>query len=108
MAWHMGWEPARQISGTNWLAPYLMETLDDPYSAVRYIGQRSLKTVPGFGRLKFDYIAPAPRRVLAKSELLQTWDPAALPADERTKVLAAEKIGQLLQRRDQREVELLE
>jgi hypothetical protein len=108
MAWHMGWTPARQASGTNWLAPYLLETLDDPYSAVRYIGQRSLKSMPGFGRLNFDYIAPAPRRIMAKSELLQSWDAATLPATERVKVLTPEKIGGLLQRRDQREVELLE
>src|SRR6185503_13634093 len=78
IAWHMGWAPARQISSTNWLAPYLMETLDDPYSVVRYIGQRSLKTMPSFGRLSFDFIAPAPRRTFAKSELLQSWDSAAL------------------------------
>ncbi len=108
VAWHMGWVPARQVSGTNWLAPYLMETLDDPYSVVRYIGQRALKSVPGFERLDFDYISPAPSRVLAKSDLLQTWEPAKLPATERAKVLASEKIGQLLQRRDQREMELLE
>ena len=48
IAWHMGWSPAVQISETNWLVPYLAETLDDPYSAVRYIGQRSLKRIPGF------------------------------------------------------------
>ncbi|HEY0550275.1 MAG TPA: ammonia-forming cytochrome c nitrite reductase subunit c552, partial [Verrucomicrobiae bacterium] len=108
IAWHMGWAPARQVSGTNWLAPYLMETLDDPYSVVRYIGHRSLKTVPGFGRLNFDFIAPAPRRTFAKSELLQSWDSATVPTTERPKVLTPEKISQLLRRRDQREMELLE
>lgn len=108
IAWHMGWAPARQVSGTNWLAPYLMETLDDPYSVVRYIVQRSLKSVPGIGRLNFDFIAPAPRRTLAKSALLQSWDSATLPASDRAKVLTPEKISQLLQRRDQREMELLE
>jgi hypothetical protein len=108
IAWHMGWAPARQASGTNWLAPYLAETLDDPYSVVRYIGQRSLKTLPGFSRFDFDYIAPAPRRIMAKSELLQSWRADELTDTERAKVLSPQKIGQLIERRDHRPIELLE
>jgi len=108
IAWHMGWEPARQASGTNWLIPYLAETLDDPYSVVRYIGQRSLKTIPGRKTLPYDYIAPAGQRVLLKSEVLQGWDSLSLPEPERANVLSPQESSQLLKRRDHRRMELLE
>ena len=31
----MGWAPAQQASGTDWMAPHLAQLLDDPYDAVR-------------------------------------------------------------------------
>lgn len=108
LAWHMGWEPARQISGTNWLVPYLAETLDDPYSVVRYIGQRSLKKIPGQERLAYDYIAPARQRLTIKSQLLQGWDRERLPLVEQSKVLTPQQSSKLIQRRDLRHMELLE
>ena len=108
IAWHMGWEPAKQISGTNWLAPYLAETLDDSYSVVRYIGQRSLKRLPGYERLAYDYIAPAEQRARVKNDLLQSWNPDRLRAEERAKVLPPQQSSQLRQRRDNHPMELLE
>jgi predicted CXXCH cytochrome family protein len=108
IAWHMGWAPARETSGTNWLLPYLAETLDDPYSVVRYIGQRSLKQLPDGKSTSFDYIAPAPERTLAKSRLLQRWSHDTLPPKDRAHVLPPEEIQRLLQRRDHRRMELLE
>ncbi len=108
IAWHMGWEPARQASGTNWLVPYLAETLDDPYSVVRYIGQRSLKRLPGYERLGYDYISPPTARLRVKSEILQNWDSQFLPAEEGAKVLTPQQMSRLLQRRDHRSMELLE
>ena len=108
LAWHMGWEPARQISGTNWLVPYLAETLDDPYSVVRYVGQRSLRSLPTAAGLKYDYVAPASQRLAAKADLLRRWNVAELPAGERTRVLSPDQIRGLLQRRDNRPMELLE
>ena len=35
-AWHMKWPPAREVSGTDWMTPYLTHTLNDPYAAVRF------------------------------------------------------------------------
>ena len=35
VAWHMGWGPAQEASGTDWLPLYLALLLDDPYPAVR-------------------------------------------------------------------------
>jgi predicted CXXCH cytochrome family protein len=108
IAWHMGWAPAKQASGTNWLVPYLAETLDDPYAVVRYVGQRSLKHLPGYEHLAYDYIAPVAQSVHAKSEILQRWNPGALPARENAKILLPRQMSQLLQRRDHRRIELLE
>jgi hypothetical protein len=108
IAWHMGWDPARRASGTNWLVPYLAETLDDPYSVVRYIGQRSLRRVPGYQGLAYDYIAPPAARSQVKSDLLQRWDASLLPARDGSKILLPQQMSRLLERRDHRPMELLE
>lgn len=42
-AWYMGWTPARQISGSEWLTPYLALLMNDDYHAVRYISARSMR-----------------------------------------------------------------
>jgi len=44
MAWSMGWPPAREASGTQWMVPFLTALLVDPYHAVRYNAQRSLRS----------------------------------------------------------------
>jgi hypothetical protein len=44
----MGWPAARAVSGEHWLAPFLAETLNDPYHVVRYIAGRSLRSLAGF------------------------------------------------------------
>jgi hypothetical protein len=46
----MGWDAARQASGTAWLTPYLALTQRDAYDAVRLIASRSLKRLPPFRR----------------------------------------------------------
>ena len=52
IAWSMGWEEAQSASGSDWLAPHLAHTLDDPYSAVRFVGVRSLRSLPGLRGLR--------------------------------------------------------
>jgi hypothetical protein len=73
LAWHAGWTNALQISGTNWLAPYLAELLVDPYSVVRYIAHRSLRRVPGFADFKYNYIGPPPERAAAREQVRVNW-----------------------------------
>ena len=41
-AWHAGWKPAQEISGSDWLAPFVARLIDDPYGVVRYVAGRSL------------------------------------------------------------------
>ena len=71
IAWHMGWGDAKHASGSDWLPRYLAETLTDTYSVVRYIGQRSLKRLPGFEHLAYDYIGAEPERARVRGEVLK-------------------------------------
>lgn len=57
IAWSMGWEPAQLASGRDWLYPYLIMELNDPYAAIRYGAWKSLRTLPGFEDFPMDYNA---------------------------------------------------
>jgi hypothetical protein len=56
-AWGMGWQPAQQASARQWLYPYLIYALNDPYAAVRFDAWKSLQTLTGFSDFTFDYTA---------------------------------------------------
>ena len=62
-AWSMGWTPARQASGTDWMAVPLSMLLNDPYDAVRQIAYRSLRSLPGFEGFQYDFLAPGRTRI---------------------------------------------
>jgi len=70
----MGWKPAREASGEKWLAPYLGQLLEDPYSTVRYIARRSLRLLPEFQDFEFDYIGPVANRALARQAAWTKWE----------------------------------
>ena len=57
VAWHLGWEPAKKISGEDWLAPFLAQLLEDPYSAVRNVAGRALKKLTHYEGFEYDFIA---------------------------------------------------
>jgi predicted CXXCH cytochrome family protein len=80
IAWSLGWEPARLASGENWIAPTLARLLDDPYSVVRYIAQRSLARLPGFAKFHYDYVGPPGERAAAAASALRIWTAATDPA----------------------------
>ncbi len=73
IAWGMGWEPAQQISGRDWLYPFLSYTLLDPYAAVRFDAWKSLQTLPGFEDFKFTYTADAETLGAAVKQSYQKW-----------------------------------
>lgn len=107
LAWHFGWEPARQISGTGWMAPVLAPLLDDPYSAVRFIAARSLRRLPGFDGFSFNYISPPADRAAAPDRAWTQWH--ALPGrPENSAQIPKEKIAELNRQRDNRSMDLLE
>ena len=62
-AWSMGWQPAQQASGTNWMTVPLAMLLNDPYDPVRQITYRSLRTLPGFEGFSYDFLAPSMTRM---------------------------------------------
>ena len=57
LAWGMGWESAQKIASRDWLYPYLIYSLADPYAAVRFDAWKSLQTLPGFSGFSFTYTA---------------------------------------------------
>ena len=112
-AWSLGWEPARAVSTSAWMAPFLAVLLDDPYSAVRYAAARSLRTLPGYGDLEYDFVGPPAGWRRAQEAVMARWrgaDMAARPelligADGRVDRTAADT---LRRRRDDRPVALSE
>jgi hypothetical protein len=55
IAWGMGWKPAQEVSGRDWMYPYLIYALTDRYAAVRFDAWRSLQTLAGFEDFAFEY-----------------------------------------------------
>jgi predicted CXXCH cytochrome family protein len=114
-AWHFGWRPAQQASRTVWMAPFLAETLNDSYSAVRMVAGRSLKTLPGFQYVTFDFLAAEPERVRLRDKVLKLWK-AQPPARERDPAVPirpdgtpdAAIIERLLRERDPRPITISE
>jgi formate-dependent nitrite reductase cytochrome c552 subunit len=70
----MAWAPAQQASGTDWMAPFLAQLLDDPYDAVRIGAARSLRALPGFSSAEVDATAPPAGRRAAQLRAMATWD----------------------------------
>src|SRR5262245_35507385 len=114
IAWHMGWKPAREISGDSWLAPYLAPLLEDPYSAVRYIAGRSLKRLPGYENFRYDYVTAPDELHRARERAFETWTKTAKPSANAALLLAPDgqpeqdSFAALLSARDNRVLELHE
>ncbi len=68
-----GWEPAQTASGTSWMMPYLGELLGDPYAAVRYIAANSVRNLPGYEGLNYDFVATRDERFESALDALTTW-----------------------------------
>ncbi len=81
MAWSMGWEPAREVSGAQWMVPFLCTLLVDPYDAVRFSAQRSLRGYPEYRGLTADSLRAASkeRQSAMMSAVLTDWS-NGLPA----------------------------
>lgn len=117
MAWSMGWDEARDVSGSDWMSPYLILLLNDPYDAVRHIAQRTYdKQDERSDLVGYDFtMAPQPR-LQWMLEKLDAWVRAASP--ERTTsanlliqpggVLDVGTVDRLLDRRDKRDLTLNE
>jgi hypothetical protein len=112
-AWSLGWREAQETSGTDWMAVYLGQLLDDSYAAVRMIAARSLRTLAGFERLDYDYVAPADVRAAASRHAVEQWTGMPRRPNERVLIngqgnLMRTTLERLLQQRDDRPMVLVE
>ncbi len=73
IAWSMGWAPAQQASGRDWLYPFLIFELNDPYAAVRFGAWKALQSLPGFTGYEFDYRQDDARQKEALTLAYQYW-----------------------------------
>jgi hypothetical protein len=73
IAWGMGWETAQKIAGRDWLYPYLIYSMGDPYSAVRFDAWKSLQTLPGFSGFPFIYSATGRSLSEAATHAYEKW-----------------------------------
>lgn len=116
-AWSMGWKSAQQISGHEWMAPFLAHLLEDPYSAVRYVAYRSLRTLPHHGDLQYDFIGSREQQARVKKQALDSWN-RSRPNQSKmggSRVLLdsqgalfQETVDRLIQLRDNRPIRIIE
>ena len=115
-AWHMGWKPAHQASGSAWQPPLLAELLNDPYSAVRYVAHKALVRQPGYSGFEYDFVAAEPKRLAKREAALAKWKPstADAPQNPATVLLGTNgqrmtnRVQQLIETRDNRPMRLRE
>jgi len=115
-AWHVGWAPARQASGADWLAPFQARLLADPYGVVRYVAQDNLRKLPGFHDFKYDFLAPEPERLWSAAQAIACWQAQKSPRTRSGAEILIDADGQpmeariqsLLSHRDNRPVTIKE
>ncbi|MFT5442255.1 MAG: hypothetical protein ACI8W3_001297 [Myxococcota bacterium] len=73
VAWHMGWAPARSISGDKWIGAYLSLLLADPYAAVRRVADQSIRSLPGFAGFEYDFVAEPQALGAKQAEAIERW-----------------------------------
>jgi len=114
MAWHMGWDPAKKISGEDWLAPYLAQLLVDPYAAVRYVAARSARSLPESRDVELNFQTAMDSSRLS---LMKAWSAGPGSRFERSRPelliggpaqIELERFNQLLQKRDNHSMDLQE
>jgi hypothetical protein len=116
-AWSFGWASAQNASRTDWIPPILAQLLADPYEAVRHIARRSLRTLPEFADLPFDYVGTEDDRQAAALDAFRIWNQRYRPLsspDNRTVLLSPDgkllgsEFSKLNRARNNREVVLAE
>lgn len=114
--WSMGWEPAKQISGEDWIPPILATLLSDSYGVVRYVGEKALRTFSGLEKMEYDFLADKQELLGAPEKLRQMW-PVSKPEDPQRAaqlliteqgILNRRALVSLLQKRDNRSVTIKE
>lgn len=74
VAWHSGWQPAQQTSGTDWLVPFQAQLLSDPYGVVRYVAHRSLTAMENVESFSYDFLADRASLTSVVHEVVERWE----------------------------------
>ena len=119
-AWHMSWEPTRKTSAMHWRFPYLLQLLNDNYSATRYVTWQSLNRIPSFAQLQlsdkfYDFIDPPDKRIDYQQSLMGRWIKLmGRQAEQRSELLIqngtlnSDAILKLYQNRDNTKILMIE
>lgn len=115
MAWAMGWEDAIEASGGNdWMAPWLGHLMVDPYDAVRFVAERSLRRIDGFEATEYDFMAPRAELAGVSKAVFTQWSAQPPTRTDPELVLDGdgairlEDVGAMAKLRDDRRINLLE
>ncbi len=71
--WSMGQQRPQDISGRNWLVPFLAVLLNDPYSAVRVVANRSIRSIPGWENYEHDPWLPPLEEQTLHDSIARQW-----------------------------------
>jgi len=114
-AWHMGWKPAQETSGSDWMPAYLSILLSDPYDAIRYVAYRSVRSIDSYRDFEYDFLATTDERRQRGAALYAEWSRRHGAKSGRPDLLIADsgkidrvQFDRLLQARDDRPIILLE
>ena len=97
-----------------WMPPFLAQVLNDPYDAVRYIAQRSLRRDPAFARVEYDFLAGPVDRQQSGARVVDAWQARGGGAPEAGVLLDSHgaldrsTFGRLLKGRDDTSIILAE
>jgi len=80
VAWHMGWRPALEISGADWIPPYLSQLLLDDYDAVRMVAHRALRGSALYADLEYDFLGSRSELTASVRRVHKIW--AGTPVSE--------------------------
>jgi predicted CXXCH cytochrome family protein len=116
-AWHVGWKPAQEASGSDWLAPHQAQLLADPYGVVRYVALHGLQTLPGFANFGYNFLEDQDALRGAVRQAVERWEKGLRGPPSRTGEnvliradgsLDEQKLEGLMEQRDNRPVTIKE
>lgn len=75
-AWTLGWDAARDVSGQEWIPPFLTVALEDPYPSVRFVAWKSLRALGLVGDEPFDFQATPQQLAVRGEQIRREWESA--------------------------------
>ena len=108
-----GWQPAQDVSGTDWMPPFLLIGMNDPYEAVRIIAERSLKSTRRWQDFQYDFLDHVSRRSQLITGQLESFNLSSQSGNQTLLIddsgrLDIQRTSQLMAERNHRPVELYE